>query len=438
MDYDVLAEIREALDQGDDERLRGRAQQMRPADLADIVERLDAEERSRLFALLDDDAAADALHELDEGVAGEILQALPAERASRLLGDMPPDDAADVLQDLPDAAADALLAAMDEEEAQDVRELLEYPETTAGGRMVTEFVTVAETAHVADVIADLRAHPPAAETAYYLYVCGPRGRLVGVVSLRDLIVADPGASVREIMTRDVISVRADADQEEAADLVARYDLLALPVVDEAGRVIGVVTVDDVLEVLEEEATEDILHLSSGAPPAPDGPSPAPSRLPAAVPAVVCGLGAALVLALMRDRVAPAVPFLLFVPLAVTVSEVVTGQVMGAVTGAIRRGSDSPDVRRSVLRELLVTLLVGAAAAGLLFLIGTWQRPGTLARTLGLTVVVVAVVAAVIAALLPAAARALHRDPTAVSVSLAAGLSDVAAVAVYLWIVAIGR
>ncbi|MDH7570849.1 MAG: CBS domain-containing protein, partial [Armatimonadota bacterium] len=260
MGHDILSEVREALADADLERLRPRLEALWPADLAEVIERLNSEERQQVLSLLSDEAAGTLLHVLDEAVAADVIAALPPERASRILGESPRDDAADVLQDLPEAAADALLAGMDAEDARAVRELLEYPENTAGGRMNTEFPRVSETARVSEVMADLRANPPAAETSYYLYVCDDGGRLRGVVSLRELVVAAPDARIGDIMTREVVSIRADAGQDEAAELVARYDLLALPVVDDTGRMVGVITVDDVMEVLEDEATQDILGI----------------------------------------------------------------------------------------------------------------------------------------------------------------------------------
>lgn len=435
MDYQLLAAVRDALASGDEALLHERLRALRPADLADVVEYLEPAERQAVFALLADEVASAVMPELDEAVAATVVRGLPAERAADILEEMRPDDAADVLQDLSDEAADALLAEMTAADAQQVRELLEYPENSAGGRMVGEFVTVPESATVSQVIADLRANPPSPETAYYLYVCDPQGRLAGVVSLRDLVVANPEARVAEIMTREVVRVRADASQEEAAELVARYDLLAVPVVDAQERVVGVITVDDVLTVLEEQATEAILHLSSGAEPAPEAAaSPVPTRVSRATAAVLAGFAGAAVVALFREVFTVRLAYLLFMPLVITVCEVVSGQVMAAVREALRH--DAPGrLARTIGREVLVTLLVAAVGGGLLaLLLGHWQQLTQTGITLGLAVLLAALIAALIGSASPLLARATHRDPAAIPVSVAAAVASVVALAAYLWLV----
>lgn len=436
MDYELLAQVRALLEAGDHEAARERLRALRSADLADVVEHLEPAERQAVFDLLDDETASAVMGELDEAVAATIVRALPASRAADILEEMPADEAADVLQDLPTGAADALLAQMNAEDAEEVRELLEYPENTAGGRMVSDYVTVPETATVASVMDQLRAHPPRPDTSYYLYVCDAEERLTGVVSLRDLVVADPNARVSDIMTRDVVRVRPDTDQEAVADLVARYDLLAVPVVDAENRVLGVVTVDDVLDVLQEEATEDILHLSSGAEPVPETVvSSARTRLQRMATTIVAGMVAAAIIASFREVFRVRLAYLLFLPLALTVSEVVTGQVMASVGAAMRRGAPSGRLARTIAREVGLTAIVAAGGGGLVaVLLGHWQqlpRPGL---SLGAAVVLVALVSALVGGLLPVLARLVREDPSAIPVSVAAALADTLAVAVFLWVV----
>ena len=436
MDYSALTSIRQALAGGDEEPLRVLVHTMRSADLADVIEHLDAEERAGVLALLDDDALGGMLQEVDEPVAASIVRDLPPARASRVLGEMPHDDAADVLQDIPHEEATALLAGMDAGHAQDVRELLGYPETTAGGRMITGFVTVSESARVAEVIAGLRADPPSGETAYYLYAQDESGRLAGVISLRDLIVARPDVRVGDIMPRDVVSVRADADQEEAAELVARYDLLALPVVDVDDRVVGVITVDDILEVLEEEATEEILRLSSGAEPRADEPAgPAfRARLPGAVAALVSGLVAAAVMAAFRGSLGFHAALLLFLPLALAVSEVVTAQVMAAIAGAIRREVPPARLRRAVAREMIITVVLSGLAGVLVTVVlGHWRGLGPTGALLGTAIVLSATIAALAGITAPILSRWVRHDPSAIPVSLVAAFADTVVLVAFVWL-----
>ncbi|MEW6546560.1 MAG: CBS domain-containing protein [Bacillota bacterium] len=220
-----------------------------PADLADIIDELDRERVVALFQTMDTAAAAEALAEVDDPATRKaLLEVLGAERASDILEEMSPDDAADVLGDLPQESARAYLESMQEEERRDVDELLHYPETTAGGLMTTEYIALDQNLTAEDTITLLRRLAPDAETIYYLYVVDPEGHLVGVLSLRDLIVASPDRRLVEIMTPQVISVPVDADQETVVDVMARYDFLALPVVDADNRLKGIITIDDVMDV----------------------------------------------------------------------------------------------------------------------------------------------------------------------------------------------
>lgn len=225
---------------------------MHPADLADIVEELDRHEQMALFNSLDNESAAEALSEVEGAAEQEhILDQLGPERAADILQEMSPDDAADLLAELPPEKAEAFLSSMDEEEQADVRELMQYPEHTAGGLMTTDYIDVAEDLTAAEVIELLRSSAPDAETIYYLYVVDTDGVLTGVLSLRDLIVAPPTTRIREIMTGPVISVPAEASEDEVVDVMAKYDFLAVPVVDGQNHLLGIITVDDVMDVAME-------------------------------------------------------------------------------------------------------------------------------------------------------------------------------------------
>ncbi|NLB94858.1 MAG: magnesium transporter [Armatimonadetes bacterium] len=436
MNYDLLAEIREALASGDEGLLCERLSAVLPADLADAIKRLGEEDRGAILRVLADDAAGALLQEMGKRDAAAMVRLLPPERARRILGDMAADEAADLLRDLPDEAADALLAGMNAEDAEEVRELLEYPENTAGGRMATDFMPVSPAKRVSEVIEDLRAHPPAPEMAYYLYVCDEAGRLAGVVSLRDLIAAAPDTRIAEIMTRDVIRVAVDADQREAAELVARYDLLALPVVDAQERMLGVITADAVLEVLEETATEEILHVSSGAEEQRDRPlSPLQVRLRRATAAVAAGLAGAAILAAYRQTFQVSLDYLLFIPLVLVVSEVVTGQVMASIRGAIRHDPSLARLGKAIGRELLSTALVVAAAGALIaWLLGDWQQLQPTGTVLGAAVFLVGIAAGIVGGGLPILSFLLRHDPSAVSGSVTAAVANTLSLATYLWVV----
>ncbi|MBC7265524.1 MAG: magnesium transporter [Coriobacteriia bacterium] len=240
-----------------------RLHELHPADIADVLEQLTPAQRAKVFEHLDNSQAAETISELEDAFQAEVIGDLGAQRASDILEIMDPDDAADIIGDLPYDKAEALLRLMGVNEARAIRSLLGYREKTAGGIMTPEVTRVTEDMTVSEVIEHIRKESSENESLYYIYVVDADGRLEGVVSLRDLVLSDPGTKIADIVSRDVITAHVDDDQEDVAETMSKYDLLALPVVDETGKLLGVVTVDDALEVLEEESAED-LELATGA------------------------------------------------------------------------------------------------------------------------------------------------------------------------------
>jgi CBS domain-containing protein len=222
---------------------------LHPADIADIVEEMAADERRAVFEQLDVETAAEALSEVEPEMQASIVTDLDEERAADILEEMAPDEAADLLQDLPEERRDELVELMEKEEAKDVEELLTYPEDSAGGIMTTGFISLGAELTTAQAIDRLRELQPDPELTYYLYVVDAQGRLDGVISLRDLVVAKPDAKLADVMDPHVLKVDATAAKEDVAALIAKYDLLALPVVDARRTLLGTVTVDDVVEIM---------------------------------------------------------------------------------------------------------------------------------------------------------------------------------------------
>jgi len=222
---------------------------LHPADIADIVEEMTVDERRTVFEELDVETAAEALGEVEPELQVAIVGDLDEQRAADILEEMAPDEAADLLQDLPEERREELIELMTEEEGEDARELLAYPQDSAGGIMTTAFVALPRDLSAAGAIDRLRELRPDSELAYYLYVVDGEGRLDGVVSLRDLVVADPAAPLATIMEPQVLSVSAETDKTEVASLIAKYDLLAVPVVNARRVLLGAVTVDDVVEIM---------------------------------------------------------------------------------------------------------------------------------------------------------------------------------------------
>ncbi|MDR7612557.1 MAG: CBS domain-containing protein [Armatimonadota bacterium] len=228
---------------------RQRLREIHPADLAALMADLDRAERVEVVAALGHEQAAEALAEAAPQVQADVMRTLPTDVAADILEEMAPDDATDILTDLPPERAQELISHMAPEEARDVRTLLQYPEGTAGSVMTTEAIALPRDLTVDQTLQRLRALAPRAEHIYYLYVVDGAGRLVGILPLRALIVASPATPIAEIMTPQVVTLHPDDDLETVAAALTTYDLLALPVVDPDGRLLGVVTVDDVMDVV---------------------------------------------------------------------------------------------------------------------------------------------------------------------------------------------
>jgi Mg2+ transporter MgtE len=226
-----------------------RLSRLHPSELADIISELSAQDAARVVSSLDDETAADALEHLEPDVQRSIIDDLGTERAADIIEEMDSDDAADLLGELSRAQQNELLAEMDSATAEDLRELVAYAEDTAGGLMTTDYVWIYQHRTVEATIAKIREIAPETEFIYYLYVLDQAEKLLGVLSLRTLLLAKPDATIDTIMHHDLVSARPNLSAEDVAATIARYDLLACPVTDEQGKMLGIVTVDDAIDAI---------------------------------------------------------------------------------------------------------------------------------------------------------------------------------------------
>jgi len=226
-----------------------RVEELHPADIADIMSHVDTDERRAIFAALSDKTAAESLHELEPKIQAMLLMTVDTKKALGVLNKMPSDEAADVLGDISEERTEELLRLMRPKKAQEIRQLLKHPEETAGGLMTTEFISLSKGMTAEQTIDRLRETSPDAETIYYLYVLDEAGKLAGVLSLRMLIVSQPKKPISEIMVKKVITVNPEMNQKEVASVISKYNLLAVPVLDDNGVMLGIVTVDDVIDFI---------------------------------------------------------------------------------------------------------------------------------------------------------------------------------------------
>jgi Mg2+ transporter MgtE len=348
--------------------------ELHPADIADILEQLNIAEGGAILEELDTETAADALEEVEPARQAALVSELDPERASDLLERIAPDNAADILGELDEQEAERLLDLMPTEESRPIRELLRYEEHTAGGIMTTEVLSLPSSLTVAETLERLRTQGRELEMVYYLYVVDEGRHLVGVVSLRQLVTSDPGTRLEAIMDPDVIRVHVNDDQEEVARIIAKYDLLGLPVVDEDERLVGLITVDDIIDVLDEEHSEDVAEFAGTS--AADHPEEgfswrgALNRSGWLAVNLVVGILAALVLRGLTESslgshvgsaARPMSGLLSFVPLLLFTSGVIGAQELG-IAGWVLRDRRGRAFWRIFFRELRLGTLGGVLAS----------------------------------------------------------------------------
>ncbi len=232
-----------------------RLDELHPADVADILEQLDPQQRANVFAHLDDEQATDAISEMEDEYQSDFIESLDTKQAAGLLGNMDPDDAADIVRDLPYEKAETLLRLMGVEDAAEIRQLLGYKDGTAGGMMTTQYVAVRDTDTVGRAIEVLRGLEEDHPTVHFIYVVDEYGKLVGVCSLRTLVLTDDSTLMSSIMYEDVISCTPDETEEDVSADIFKYELSAMPVVDESGAILGIVTVDDAWDAIEDDVSD---------------------------------------------------------------------------------------------------------------------------------------------------------------------------------------
>jgi magnesium transporter len=419
-DSTILVEsVRKLQRRGATAHLLNMLQKVRPADLAEAFKSLDEEERSATFRLLAERATAEAaalLGAIHPAHRADLLRGMPPEELARVLQRLPSDDVAEIL---PSVGAEEdrqkVLSLMQKEASEEVQELLEYEDDTAGRIMTTRFLALPEETSVQQAIAAVQKAQEA-EMVFYLYVVDRHGHLHGVLSLRRLLSVPPGTPLREIMSTDVISVRPETDQEEVARIVSQYDLLAVPVVDAENALAGIVTIDDVIDVMREEATEDFYKLAGTSDEERLVKSTLRSariRLPWLFAAFAGGLLAALLIRAYVPLLSRATTLACFIPVVLGMggnigTQAATIMVRGLSTGRIslRRagGVIFKEIRIALLLGLFYGALLGLAAPAL---VGLRPRAGVV---VGLSLWLSMGMAAIIGSVLPMLLKTIHVDP----------------------------
>ncbi|MDY6796480.1 MAG: magnesium transporter [Actinomycetota bacterium] len=429
------------LDEGKMQAVLALLDGLHPADAAEVLEALPCDERLRIFKVWDAEESADALLEMSEDGQVEVMQGLARKLATVIISEMPPDDAVDLLADLPEKTAEAILASMDPVRAGKLRRLMAHGEETAGGLMTPEAMRLSERITVGEVLDRLREAPESIEMIYYVYFQDDDMRLTGVTSLRELIIADPDRPVEDIMHHNLITTSPYEDQEKVAAIIDRYNLLAVPIIDKEGRLLGIVTVDDVMDVVEEEAKEDIYSLA-GVWEAEEirEKNPFLAAILGRLPWLLIALALELLLAggILRafsDTLQQHMALVFFIPAILAIGATVSLQsATRMVVETLSESGETARFGKSVTGEVLIGLAIGALS-GIVISVFAWLMRGNprLGLVVGVATTCTVIFAAFIGSLLPLILEALGRDPAKASEPFLATVMDVMGLVVYLLI-----
>jgi magnesium transporter len=409
------------------------------ADLSLVFHSLSLAQQRKLFGLISNVEQKGILFsELDEDTFQDLTEDMRVEDIVRILESMPTDDVADIIGRLPEEKSQAILDIMIRAESQEVEDLLRYGDDTAGGIMVPDFIALREDVTAREAIESLQTEHSDVEMAFYLYVVDEYGKLVGVSSLRQLVVVSPATPLREFMITDVFSVQTDMDQEEVAKLVARYDILAVPVVDGSNRLMGIVTVDDVIDILRKEATEDILKMAGAGEEFVETKSIFKStriRLPWLFASCLGGIFAFFIIGEFESSLSKIAYLAAFIPVIMGMGGNIGTQsstivVRGLATGRI----NVRDIWTVVFKELSIGLILGSVYG---LLIGSVAQVRysmeALALSVALAVICSMSVAALVGSLVPMGFARINIDPAVATGPLVTTAIDIISVFFYFMI-----
>ncbi|MGD9873323.1 MAG: magnesium transporter [Kiritimatiellia bacterium] len=417
----------------------------RPQDLAELLNKLLPEERIEVFALIDETAQADVLAELEGLAEDEVLNSLTNNELADLVEEMDPDDAADVIAELPEERSEEVLELMEEDESRDVRELLKYEENTAGGIMTPEIVAVRESMTVAEAL-DSIPYIEGSEPFYYAYVVDDGHVLKGSIGLWEMLkIRNRQITMGAIAHKDVVSVPYSMDQEEVARIISRYDLLAVPVTDDGGKLLGRVTVDDVVDVLQEEASEDIFRFAGSDDSELTAMTPlhaCGARLPWLLITLCTGFVTSFLFKKFLTDLSQVMVLSFFVPVVMAMGGNTGIQSSTLVVRGLALGTlEGRSMLKVLGREISAGAMMGVACAAI---IGLWARylihisghedalhtPFYLAATVGISLFVAMTFAAVFGAMVPIALNRLKVDPAVASGPFVTSSNDIFALLIY--------
>lgn len=433
--------VLELLELDDHDSLKRELQEYHPADIALTLAQLPHELRVEIISLLESNIVAKVIAELDEQDQARLIKYMPTSEVAEIVKELQSNDAADLLSTAKDEQAAAVLDHLDIDERCEITELMAYDEESAGGIMAKEALSVLMDTSVEDVIALLRSKASEIGDIYHIYVVDKTNVLVGYLSLKRLILAEPDQLIGEVMKEYDVSVNVNLDREEVAVIFSKYDLASAPVVDDRGKFLGRITHDDILDVISDEAEEDLARLTGQAEFDPGERSLLRNlrlRLPWLILGLLGGLGAARVIAFFEPQLASLTALVFYLPLVAAMggnAGIQTSSLMvrGLATGEI----GNYGMKKRLLAESGVALLTGLICASILFLVTlSWQDNITLATVVAASLMSVVFLGAVIGIIVPLILKKLNLDPALATGPFITTANDIVGLLIYLGIATI--
>ncbi|PAD20432.1 magnesium transporter [Terribacillus saccharophilus] len=427
--------IREALANQQIDQFRAEYLELHPYDQAAVFEEQPEEIRKQIYSYLSPDETAEIMENVNWENADLYFTEMYSRYAAQVLAEMSADDAVDILKEMDKNKVASFITIMEKETAEEIKHLLHYEDKTAGSIMTTEFVSVSATDTVREAMLHLRAEAPDAETIYYTYVVDQDKKLVGVISLRNLIIAEKDWLISEVMSDRIVSVAVGDDQEHAAQMMRDYDFLALPVVDFQNHILGIITVDDILDVMEEEADEDYSRLA-GVSDTERGEDSAfvsaRKRLPWLVVLLFLGMITASLISRFENTLSQVAILASFIPLiggmgGNTGTQALAVAVRGMATGDVaKRGK-----MRMVMREGLTGIITGLSCGIVItVVVAFWQQDFFLGLLVGLSIFATLIIATLAGAIIPLLMHKLNIDPAIASGPFITTINDIISILIY--------
>ena len=434
---ELLVEIEQLVAHQNDAQLVSLLEELHYADVAEIVNELDKEEATYLIKLLDSDFTSDVLTELDDDVRETILGNLSSKEIAGEIEELDTDDAADIIAELPQEIVEEVISEIeDKEHAKDIVELLRYDENSAGGLMAKELVKVKENWNVLTCVKEMRQQAENVTRVHSIYVVDDEEKLIGRLSLKDLLTTSTKTHIRDVYIPKVDAVKVTEKPEEVVKIMSKYDLEAIPVVDEIGRLVGRITIDDIVDVIREEAEKDY-QLAAGISQDVEADDSiwdlTRARLPWLILGLIGGLGAAIIMGSFETIIAKYTIILFFTPLIAAMA----GNVGVQSSAIIVQGLANDDIKGSIgnrlIKEMLLALLNGTILAMLLLLFTWWYQDFSIALAVSVSLIAVIIVAGLIGTFIPLFLDKRGIDPAIATGPFITTSNDIFGILIYFWI-----